>query len=408
MSNNLVLGILLLCYLGVSGQFRSFDKKIPLTGIHQKWHSIPLSDPVFATVNNNFSDIRIYGITDKDTVEVPYFLKVSATKDATKKIDFKRINTSSNPQGHYFTFEALGAGSINEIQLRFKNKNFDWRVRLEGSQNQKDWFTLLEEYRILSIQNDRTSYAFAELNFPKANYQFYRLFIPSIVSPNLQGAKLLMDSIIPADYISYPVSDFGIVENKILKQTQIDIDLRKRIPISFLQLYVADAIDFYRPVTISRVLDSVQTPKGLKYSYDQLFSGTWTSLEQKGFQFKSILAQKIRIVIDNQDNEPLLISTIQAKGFKHSLVARFVAPAHYYMVFGKAGARTPRYDIVNTTAKLPEKITALDLGSVEDIPKIAPIADVPLFENEQWLWIIMGVVLLVLAVFTVQMILTKK
>lgn len=397
-----ILTNLLLLASAISfGQLRTYDKKIPVSGITDQWHSIPLTDEVFADVKNNLADIRIYGVTATDTLEAPYSLKVSKAKSTLSKIDFKLINTSSNQSGYYFTYEVPTAKTLNEIRLNFKNENFDWKIQLEGSQNQQQWFTLLEDYRILSIKNDQTDYKFTHLNFANSKYRYYRLLVKSVTQPELASTSLYLDSITPAKYQNYPVTNFIVIKEN--KKTIIGIDLKSRLPVSQLELEVSDKIDYYRPIEIQYISDSVNTEKGWKYSYRTLTSGTLSSLEKNEFKFERALAKKLRIIVHNHDNEPLTFSNVDVKGYEHRLVARFDKSANYYLVYGNQNAQAPIYDISRTGFKLPENTAALTLGKPEIIPKDNTHEVSPLFENKWWLWGVMGIVILVLGGFTVKM-----
>lgn len=128
-------------------------------------------------MKNDFSDIRVYGVTAKDTIEAPYVLQLSTAQGIEDEIKFELINSSFNKDGYYYSYQVLLNTAINKIKLAFKNTNFDWRVQLEGSQEQNKWFTILDNYRILSIQNDKTSYNFSDLNFPNSKFKFYHLFL---------------------------------------------------------------------------------------------------------------------------------------------------------------------------------------------------------------------------------------
>ena len=187
------------------GQLDTYSHRIELSGIEDQWHTIELPDTVFEKISKNITDLRIYGLTANDTIEAPYLLKKSAEKKLRKKIDFKVLNSVSNTKGYYFTYEIPTLEAINAIQLDFKNKNFDWKIILEASQNQKDWFTLLNDYRLLSIKNTQTNYSFTNLSFKDSKYRYYRLFIPSEQKPLILESTVKMDTITPADYKEYTV-----------------------------------------------------------------------------------------------------------------------------------------------------------------------------------------------------------
>lgn len=382
-------------------QLDNYAFKQELKGISGQWHKVELPNSVFAHIASDLSDIRIYGIMENDTLEAPYILNVASGKRIQRGVNFTLLNVSSNSRGHYFTYEIPIPEAINEIQLDFNDQNFDWRIVLEGSQDQQEWHTILDDYRILSIKTNQTDYNFSTLHFPASKYRYYRLLVKSGKKPELLSAKLSLDERANANFSDFPITFMNIEQKD--KNTVLDIDLKQRLPLSHLKLNVSDAIDYYRPISIQYASDSVETEKGLKYSYANLTLGTLNSIEKEGFQFETILAQKLRVIIRNYDNQPLQIESAEAKGYKHELVARFTEPASYYLTYGNDQTQKPYYDIVQAATKIPEDLSGLTLGPVEKIPKKLNQTVSPLFENKLWLWSLTGLVILVLGWFTVDM-----
>lgn len=401
LKNNILFFFGCLCSSLAFGQLDTYDHKIELSSVEDQWHAIELPDAVFGKISQNMADLRIYGVTASDTIEAPYILKIATEKKLSKKVDFKVLNSVSNAKGYYFTYEIPTAEAINEIQLDFKNKNFDWKIVLEASQNQQEWFTLLDNYRLLAIKNTQTDYSYTNLNFKDSKYRYYRLLVQSKEKPEILQANINMDTKTPADYAAYTVTYMDIKE--VAKRTVIDIDLKQRLPLSYLKINVSDQVDYYRPFTLQYVSDSINTEKGWRYNYRDLSSGILNSIEKNEFKFASMLAQKIRITIQNYDNQPLTIESAEAKGYSHKLIARFNKPANYYLTYGKANTRKPQYDIAQVVSKIPDNPTKLTLGEVENIPKKETPTVSPLFENKIWLWAVMGIVILVLGGFTLKM-----
>lgn len=385
-------------------QMQDFDYQKELKKPTEQWHDIELPNDIFSKIDPNFADLRIYGITpNKDTIEAPYILKSQKEMSIIKEADFTIINQSKTEEGYYFTFELATEKDINQIKLDFAKDNFDWNLKLEGSQNQQKWFTILDNYRILSIKNNSTNYQFTTLNFPDAKYRFFRVLIKEIAETNLKSAKIAAQSWTDGVYRNYPIKHTQIAEDKAKKQTVIDLDLDSSIPISYLQLNINETIDFYRPITLQYLADSVKTQKGWKYNYRPLMKGTLTSLEKNELKFNSITTQKLRLIIYNQDNQPLKINSFEAKGYVYALVARFTTPAQYYLVYGKERTRKPNYDIARFQENIPTELTALTLGKEERIAKKETIKPSPLFENKWWLWGVMLLVILLLGGASLQM-----
>src|SRR5690606_36443195 len=138
-----------------------------------------------------------------DTIEAPYELRLTTEKISNKEVEFKTINFSQNQLGYFFTFDIPTSERINQIQFEFKQKNFDWRTRLEGSQDLKDWFTAVEDYRILSIQNGNTDFQFTKLTFPDSKYRYLRLLVESSEKPQLESATIIKSEVTEGSFRNY-------------------------------------------------------------------------------------------------------------------------------------------------------------------------------------------------------------
>jgi len=400
----LLVGLLLLSCTYAYGQMADYGFKRELTGISEPWHRIVLPDDIFGKVAPSLHDIRIFGITENnDTIEAPYLLRLATGQTSETQIAFKTLNVSRDDSGYYFTFEIPTTAPVNQIKLDFKQQDFDWKVRLEGSQDQNNWFTIVDDYRIVSIKNDLTDFQFTTLAFPQSQYRFLRLLIKSDTQPDLIAASVIRDETKAGTYSTYPVKSSDIKENTKAKQTEIDVALALPVPISRLKVHVSDTFDYYRPVTIQYLADSFQTEKGWKYRYATLTSGILNSIDENEFNFRSTITDRLKILIHNQDNSPLAIDTIHVAGYVHELVVRFAKEATYYLTYGKKDASKPHYDIGRFAEKIPTTLTKVALGNEQVIEKEGDRTIGPLFENKAWLWAAMTVIILLLGWFSVKM-----
>jgi hypothetical protein len=398
----------LLIYSNSYAQIEQYSYKRELKGISGQWHKIILPDEIFGNISQDLSDIRIIGITSaKDTVEVPYLLRLTSGKIESKEVVFKTLNMSHNDKGYFFTFEIPTSEPINQIKLGFKQQNFDWRVKLEGSQNQQEWYTLTDDYRILSVKNELIDFQFTKVTFPNSKYRFLRLHVESKEKPELTAASISQHLILDGNYRTYSIRKTKRRELKETRQTEIDIDLQLPVPVSSLKIRVENSFDYYRNLTVKYLADSMKTEKGWKYSYNTLTCGTLSSIGDNEFKFNSTIVQKIKLLIHNQDNQPLIIDTILVKGYIHELVARFTEPASYFLVYGNESVPKPDYDITRFTDKIPEELNTLELGAEQIIEKRKVAETEPLFKNKNWLWAIMTLIILVLGWVSVKMIQKK-
>ena len=391
------------------GQTKQYNYKRELTGIKGEWNKIILPDDIFNKISRDFSDIRISSLNEKkDNIEAAYFLQIASENISIKEVVFDLINQSKNSDGYYFTFEIPAENSVNQIKLDFNQKNFDWKLNLEGSQNQQEWFSILEDYRIMSIKNTLANFEFTKVAFPNSKYRFYRLFIKSKIKPELLSAKILLNETNNGSYKKYIAKSTEIVEEKNKKQTLINVELNTPVPVCKLKIYAKNKFDYYRNVTIQELSDSFKTQQGWKYNYSNLISGTINSIENNGFGFNSTILKKLKIIIENQDNEPLQIDSVLVEGYIHELVARFTEPAKYYLTYGNNESTKPEYDIAHFKENIPATLNTLTMGEEVRIEKKPAKTFEPLFKNKLWLWAIMSIIIILLGWFSFKMMKQKS
>lgn len=391
------------------GQNGQYTYKRELKGISGQWHKVVLPDEIYGKTEHNLADIRIIGFTaNNDTIEAPYLLRSTAEKTDEKEVTFKTLNTSHNEKGYYFTFEIPASEPVNQIELKFQQQNFDWQLTLEGSQNQHEWFTITENYRILSIKNDLTDFQFTKLLFPESNYRFFRVLVKSKEKPELTAVRTILRETTNGSLKNYPVRRMSKTENKQARQTEIEVELPVPVPVNFVKIDVSETVDYYRPVTIKYLADSFKTENGWQYIYSNLTYGTLHSAGDNSFGISTpVTTGKLKILIHNQDNQPLSVGTVTVKGYMNELVVRLTEDASYYLIYGNTNAVAPKYDLAHFPDKIPESLTPLQLGNEYLIEKQEAQATTPLFSNQNWLWAVMALIILTLGWFSVKMIRKK-
>ena len=386
---------------GISlAQFGDYQYIRPVHGVTDQWHSLALPSDIYGKVSLDFNDIRIIEINEGDTLEVPYLVK--KPKPRYEEVDFEIINTTRANGGFYYTFEVGTGQTIDEIKLDFGLPGFDFKIVLEGSQDQQEWFTIVEDYRVLSIKNDLTDYQFTTVRFPKARFGYYRLFVPGTKDPGLVSAVIRQSIASEVSYRNYEPTHMEVAQDTKEKQTVITAAFATPVPLSSLVLKVVDSVDYYRPVTVQYLKDSFKTEKGWKYNFQLLYRGTLSSLENQEFRFATTVAQQLKVVVNNHDNRPLAPTGLTGKGEVHELIARFATPGDFYLLYGHPNSSRPNYDIKNFEASIPATLKPLSLGDEGLIPH-HPGQGRPLFENQWWFWLILIAIIGLLGWFSWKM-----
>ena len=399
-----LLSSLLFVSVGLFAQTAGFEYKRDVGSVGNKWQRLSLPNNLFINAQANLADLRLFGVDKKDTVEVPYLIKTLEDLVSTKEVSLKMLNKSANANGYFYTLEVPGKEEVNEIHLNFEQKNFDWSVILEGSNDNKEWFKILSDYRILSIENASTNYQFTSLKFPSAKYLYFRLAIKAEKQPNLLKAEIFKIDTIKGVYQQVNPQYYQLTNNKERKETVADISFLTPIPISYIRAKIKENVDFYRPVTIEYATDSFQTDRGINYNYALLAEGTLSSLEDLAFNFKNTLATRLRITVQNNDNKPLNFSGFEIKGNTYEMIARFDnMDAKYAMYYGNTKAAAPNYDLDKFNSRIPTEIANVTLGNEEKNPAYSIHIEKPLFEQKAWLWVLMAAIIALLGWFSFKM-----
>lgn len=384
---------------------QSFEYKTELKFVNGNWQQINLNSKVLSKVKSDLSDIRIYEFNaSNDTLEVPYVIKKLGESFTEKGINFKFLNESKKDDDLYLTFQTINDIEINEIDLILNEENYNYKLNLEGSMEQSEWFEIVKDYRILSIKNAQTNYKFSQINFPLSNYKYYRFRIKNGKESSLKSASIKQKTFIHGEYLDY---ETNFIQEQKDKKTIITISLNERVPVSQCILKFASDADFYRPITIKYLADSTKIQNVWNYRYALISNSFLSSIENNFFNFETIFTNKIQIEISNNDNLPLVLKNIEIKGPKYRLIAKYTYKnAKSYMLFGNNEIEPPMYDLVHFQDKIPSILNTLETGEIENF--VQPKIESSFLNNKLWLWLVLAVIIALLAYFSFDMLKKKS
>ncbi len=395
--------VLLSTYATVFGQQDRYQYKRAVSDVSTGWQRIDLPNDIYHKIARDFADIRIMGIlANSDTIKVPYLLESARQESLKKFVSFKKINTSWRKGRYYMTFKINTDHSINRIEMDLEVNNYDIPIRLEGSNDQKEWFIIADKYRILSIDNAQMNYHFSDIIFPDAKYEYFRISAADkkLINTKRVGIYQVKNS---GNTLKTYTSSLKEVSAKDKSQSYYILSLKDYVPVSQVSFVVNNPNDYYRHFTIQFLADSIQTPKGWRYQYRNVSSGVLNSIENNSFSFSEKMTNKIKVIVNNGDNEPLKIENISVRGYAYFLVARFDKPANFFLTYGNPKAGKPQYDLIHFKKKIPKNLPVLHLGNETKLDYPEAQKTTPLFVDEKWLWAIMSIIIVVLAWFSLKM-----
>lgn len=394
--------LILLTFIALPGLGQtSFRYKRNIDGVKEAgWYALLLPSGIFKNLNDDLGDVRLYSLEGKDTVELPYLIDIRHDEATRKEVQLPVFNKSTKDGELFVTFALQPAQKVNSIALEFDQLNYFAFVTLEGSDDKTQWYEIVRDRRIVSIRNEKGDYALSDITFPLTDYRFLRVRIKSDILLTFRRATFQYHDVKRGVYQDVPLS-WKMQQDKRTRQSFVNIKLDELVPVSSIDVKADSTRDYYRRFRIEYVRDSTRTDKGwLKY-YSPLYEGYLTSFKPNVFDFDWQVAGEIRLVITDQDNAPLKIREVAAKGPEVRVIS-WLKPGMNMMLYGVQALRAPSYDLAYFENKIPDAPLRASLSPEEKLTPDHPAAK-PLFENKLWLWSIMLVMIAGLGFFTLKM-----
>ncbi len=382
-----------------------------------------LTPEVYNAARLDLGDIRLIGADGK---QIPYVL--DKQKDITEKLKYKPavINRSTSEDGMALVTLDFGKKEVkNSIEVETGGNNFRRAVKIEGSNNNVEFFTLVEQAYVFAISQNKR---FSKIDLPANDYRYLRITVwPMATEEKSPAIKEVKTFKIRRKSAKHQPMDMTCVEHREDEKNNASIyvyDLSYRhLPISEIKLDIA-ADSFYRYVTIegrdaaTRKVkldseDNRQRFREVEVKWKRIVSDTIYRYIKANGQRKEKLVLHIpaggrvcrylKITIKNYDDNPVTVKSASAKTTAHSIVFAVEDSATATLYVGSKLAPAPRYDLRYKLSK-PAQIAGrtAKLGNITNNPLFGQAERKPVAWTEEHkilLWIIMGTVLVVLVGF---------
>lgn len=344
--------------------------------------AITLDSDVFAATQAGLADVRLH---DADGKAVPYLLRKRQTTRA------RAVRTTWPARDP--TARPLDDGGL-EITVHFEDddkrphpngltivsplRNFRQRVRVFTSADGERWEptgeeTVIFDYsRYMDVRNDSVS-------FPETGRRHFRIVIDDVTveqesdllafTRRLQGDKELerteqatldrrpfrieridfwrevqQDRVTGDEKTAYPVAEHRVTEDREQHRTTIEVDTRRQ-PMTSLELETPDR-NFSRHAVVE-----VEVVQGVTKNWKKIGEGTLSRVDFKNLKrdelaiaFPESRPAHFRIIIENRDSPPLVVSGIKAEGNVYELLYLAAPDRHDQLVYGSEEAERATYD----------------------------------------------------------------
>ncbi len=356
----------------------------------------------------DLADLRLYDASGR---EIPYGLRIRKELDEKREISARLFNQAIVGTASEVSVD-LGEnpGEHNEVEIETEGRNFRRRVDLEGSDSGKEWKTLKTGDVVFNFESQNRAVESNRVSYPTSRYRYLRvrIFADELTSkqaPVITGANVTMALREKGELTSWTavVQSYQLLRNQGAPASAWPIDLGARVPVDRLALAIDDP-SFSRPFQI----EAVDDPENIRL----VASGELT--RRVGEERRPLVvtfdkeenARKLRLLINDYNNQTLNISSISASAPARQLVFDLkettTQPLHLF--FGNPKATAPHYDFEKELpARLSREPTRSEVAAVANNPDYRP-EPLPLTERIPWLvYVVLAVSSLALALILISL-----
>jgi hypothetical protein len=348
---------------------------------------LSLTPEVYDAARLDLGDIRL---VRADGNQIPYIL--ARSEDQTRRLRYqpKLINRSTNRRGAAMDFARLTVKNSIEVQTR--GSNFRRAVRVEGSNDNMEFFTVVQRAYVFAVNRNRR---FEQIDLPANDYRYLRITVePMTTQENevaIRQVRAFKLEKTDAERHSVQMTLMHHSEDPNNRLSIYEYDLKYRhLPVDEIHLQVADE-SFYRYVAVEgrdatakkvRIASEDNRPryKEVEVRWQRIVSDAihryaapdGQQLEKLVLRLPTAHAYRyLRIAIKNYDDIPLVVSSASAKMIPHQIVFPVEQKTEATFYVGASSLAPPVYDLRHRLGR-PLQVEARKAA-------IANIADNPLF-----------------------------
>lgn len=365
---------------------------------------LTLTPDIYNSARADLGDIRL---VDGRSAEVPYVL--ARPKDITERFRYAPavINRSTSADGGAMVTLDFGKQVVkNCIEVTTAGDNFRRAVRIEGSNDNVEFFTVLAQAYVFAIS--RTN-RFDKIDLPTNDYRYLRIGVQPMAeegrSPVIEHVRAFKAERKPAKRRLVEAIQLEHDEDEKNASSIYVYDLvYRRLPITEIELNVTDD-SFYRYVTLegrnaaTRKVkidseDNRQRFREVQVRWEIIVADTIYRYTLPDGQKHEKLVLRVpshravyrylKLAIRNYDDKPVAIESISARMIAHELVfaaEQNVGPTLYV---GSESARAPGYDLGHImTSPLQVRARMASLSGITDNPLFVPAKERPVAWTEK-------------------------
>ncbi|MDB5260850.1 MAG: hypothetical protein JWQ14_131, partial [Adhaeribacter sp.] len=295
--------------------------------------------------------------------------------------------------------------NINNISLLIKNTNVRKKARLSGSNDDRTWYALEDNYYLHSLYSRAATAEVNLLNFPLSDYEYYQLEINDSTSAPLNILKAGYYDTYSENgkYTPVPGVRFTQTDSAAVKQTFIFFRTKAPVPADKITFSINGPAYYLRQATLYQAIYQKKRRRKTYKTYEPVASFRLQSDKENTFSLSGFKSDDFYLGVHNQDNPPLQLKNIQFYFLNTYLVAPLQKEQPYYLQFGNEEIWPPNYDLAYFKDTIPAQLQIIAPAHIKALtpPDAPPTATI--FTNKNIIWVAIILVIGLLGFMTYRM-----
>lgn len=332
--------------------------------------------------------LKYLKILDEQETEVPYFIRSS---DPIQEINsFESYELKSNiakDSLNMLLVDNRQAENLNRFCIVLQRADVRKYAAVRGSNDLKQWYIVKQQTEVSNLrQSDSGNTEMIILDFPQSNYRYYEITLQNTQRSPLEVHQVgkIKNSSLYGWFVAIKTGPFVQENDPANKQTILHFpDLPHTYCINKIEFGIKNKPDYYRQAIL---FDSVSYQRN-EFS---LSSRKENILYPNDFVFGSHTV----VLIENQQNPPLVIDSIKIYGLCRYACAYLEAGKRYHIALNTAEPVGGTYDIERFRDEIAADQPIIRLTNVSGETKIPVITlrEPSLIERPLFLWSVILIV----------------
>jgi hypothetical protein len=366
------------------------------------YYKIKLADKVISGMENFPNDVRIF---DEQNNEIPYLFlsnEYRLSPEALKYNKFKNSSIKKNNNQLVIRIENLDNKLFSLFYIMYKNSQNRQNILLYGGNEKNKMKIILINDRSF-IHNNKGS-AIEFIYFQPCRYKYFEIHIKKY------GKKY--SNVSKAGYINRSVPDKSFTRllspkinqtfRKEQKVSQIKIAYNDPQRVDLLKIYVGSSDFYYRDAHI-QIKDSSFYKKKKNYYYRTVSSFKLNSDCTPIVYLNNFREQSFYLEIEDKDNLPLKIDSIECFQKKYYLIAKLQKNKSYFLRCGNPNLAKAQYDLEYFTDKIPKHLNTVKISNAKPVNRDSKKQNKGFKPGKKVVWLVIIFVSAVLLYVTVKM-----